>query len=102
MLGKRNGWTTILFVLLALIATTGSRAEDWPQWLGPQRDGVWRETGILDKFPEKGPLVRWRIPIAAGYSGPAVADGRVYVMDRVVADGTKNPTNAFQRGKIPG
>src|SRR5262252_5448906 len=63
-------------------------ADDWPQWLGPQRDGVWREKGILAKFPEGGPTVRWRTPIAAGYSGPAVAGGRVYVMDRIT-DGVK-------------
>jgi outer membrane protein assembly factor BamB len=69
-----------LVLLLALAAPV--RADDWPQWRGPQRDGVWRETGILEKFPADGPKVLWRTPLGAGYSGPAVADGRVYVMDR--------------------
>lgn len=64
--------------------------EDWPQWLGPTRDGVWHETGILDKFPAGGPKVHWRTPIDGGYSGPAVADGRVYVTD-YVGVGDKDP-----------
>lgn len=59
------------------------QADDWPQWLGPQRDAVWRETGIVETFPPGGPKVRWRHPLHPGYSGPAVASGRVYVMDRL-------------------
>src|SRR6266851_1317369 len=104
MLWKRGGWVTALFLvsLFAFAPAPSARADDWPQWLGPQRDGVWRETGIVEKFPEKGPLVRWRTPIAAGYSGPAVADGRVYVMDRLLAEGTKAPANVNSRGKLPG
>jgi outer membrane protein assembly factor BamB len=63
-------------------AAGGGRADDWPQWLGPRRDGVWRETGLVKKFPGGGPRVLWRVPVAAGYSGPAVVGDRVYVMDR--------------------
>ena len=91
---------TILLLALALTATL--RADDWPQWLGPQRDGVWRETGIIERFPESGPTVRWRVPIGGGYSGPAVADGRVFVLDRQLAKDASNPKNAFSRGSIPG
>lgn len=59
------------------------RADEWPQWRGAQRDGVWRETGIVDSLP-KGTLPRrWSTPIGSGYSGPTVADGTVYVMDRL-------------------
>ena len=57
-------------------------ADDWPQWLGPQRDGVWRETGILTAVPADGVKIRWRAKINQGYSGPAVADGKVFVTDR--------------------
>lgn len=77
-------------------------AEDWPQWLGPQRDGVWRETGILEKFPPNGPEVRWRVKVGGGYSGPAVANGRVYLTDRQLATGARNPADPFQRVQIPG
>jgi outer membrane protein assembly factor BamB len=89
---------------LALLACLGPglRADDWPQWLGPRRDGVWRETGILDKFPKEGPKVRWRVKIGGGYAGPAVADGRVYVTDRVLAPGQKDPDNPFQRTRSAG
>ena len=56
-------------------------AEDWPEWRGAGRLGVWNETGILDEFPAAGLEVRWRTPIRAGYAGPAVAGGRVFVVD---------------------
>lgn len=70
-----------LSLALALALTATTFADDWPQWLGPRRDGVWRETDILDKFPPGGPKVQWRAEIGPGYTGPAVAGGRVYVMD---------------------
>ena len=89
-------------LLVSLLSSAAARGDDWPQWLGPQRDGVWRESGIVDKFPPGGPPVRWRTTIHAGYAGPAVADGRVYVMDRVLAPGAHNPINPFERGNIPG
>ena len=59
---------------------------DWPQWRGPERDGVWRETGLaseLDKDSEGWIKLKWSVDIAAGYSQPTVADGRVYVTDRL-------------------
>ena len=72
-----------------------ANAADWPQWMGPQRDSVWREPGVLEKFPKGGPKQLWKADIAAGYSGPAVADGKVYVADRVLALGAKNPDDPF-------
>src|SRR5512135_791847 len=77
-------------VCLPLVAL---HADDWPQWLGPQRDGVWRETGVVEKFPAEGLKSRWRVPIGGGYAGPAVAKGRVYVTDRELATGATNPVN---------
>ncbi|HEX7862569.1 MAG TPA: PQQ-binding-like beta-propeller repeat protein [Verrucomicrobiae bacterium] len=70
-------------IFLVFVFALTSFAEDWPQWLGPKRDGIVRETGLLEKFPADGPKVLWRKPINGGYSGPAVANGRVYVMDRI-------------------
>ena len=64
-------------------------ADQWPQWMGPKRDNVWREEGIIKEFPEGGPKILWRTPVAGGYAGPAVVDGRVYVMDYVTADDVK-------------
>ena len=75
------------YCLLAIVFcwnTVGSAySEDWPQWLGVQRDGVWREDGIIDSFPEGGPKVLWRTKLGGGYSGPSIANGRVFVMDRI-------------------
>jgi outer membrane protein assembly factor BamB len=59
------------------------RADDWPQWMGPGRDNVWREEGLIERFPAGGPKVFWRTPIAGGYAGAAVAGGRVFVTDYV-------------------
>src|SRR5207247_2312171 len=75
---------------LALFTTAAARADDWPQWGGPRRDIVWREKGIVKTLPTSGLLPRvWATPIGEGYAGPAVANGRVYVMDRVKAEGSE-------------
>lgn len=70
--------------LLVVIFKSSLYADDWPQWRGPNRDGVWRETGIVETFAAPQLTPRWRVPISSGYSGPTVAEGRVYVTDRVV------------------
>ena len=89
--------------VLAFAFNVQARADDWPQWLGPKRDGVWRETDILAKFPQGGPKVRWKTPIGEGYAGPAVANGKVYITDRVLTKGVANPQNAFDKmTKVPG
>ncbi len=56
-------------------------ADDWPEWRGHGRLGVWDEKGIIDEFPAEGLTVTWRTPINSGYAGPAVADGRVFITD---------------------
>jgi outer membrane protein assembly factor BamB len=83
---RRLQWA-LAALLLSLTAVSGparsfANGKDWPEWLGPTREGVWRETGLVDKFPPGGPPVVWRKPIGSGYSGPAVAGEFVYVMDR--------------------
>src|SRR5437588_2541637 len=84
-----------------LLAAAAACGDDWPQWLGPRRDSVWRETGILDRFPQGGPKVLWRASVAGGYAGPAVADGRVYVHDFLTSDNVRvdNPNG---RAKLTG
>lgn len=89
-------------VACVLMASVSSRADDWPQWLGPKRDGTWRENGIIEKFPKGGPKERWRMPIGGGYAGPAVVGGRVFVTDRVLGEGVQNPDNPFARDKVEG
>jgi outer membrane protein assembly factor BamB len=77
----------VSWLFLSLVFVSSAAADDWPQWLGPQRDSIWRETGIIETFPEAGLPVKWRAQVALGYSGPAVADGRVFVMDYVKRSG---------------
>jgi len=81
--------------LVGILAAT-ARAEDWPQWLGPQRDGVWRETGIRAAFPEGGPTLRWRTPIGGGYAGPAIAG----VASSSPIGGTMMPHPAFANRSV--
>lgn len=95
MLSRPTIGRIVLTALLTLAGGQAVFADDWPQWLGPRRDSIWRETGILNRFPDGGPKVLWRVAIHAGYSGPAVADGRVYVMERILAAGAKNHPEPF-------
>ena len=78
----RGGWRMAL-VAVSLLAGGGSelRADDWPQWRGAGRDGVWQETGVVKKLPAELPR-KWTVKVGAGYSGPTVAEGRVYLTDR--------------------
>ncbi|MFN0051701.1 MAG: PQQ-binding-like beta-propeller repeat protein [Planctomycetales bacterium] len=77
-------------------------AEDWPQWMGTDRNGNWRETGILEKFPEGGPKVLWRVPVGGGYAGPAVAGGRVYVTDLKTDADTRTLSSPQSRPEVKG
>jgi outer membrane protein assembly factor BamB len=93
---------SLLTTVAILLMPAATRADDWPQWLGPQRDGIWRETGILENFPAAGPKILWRVPVSGGYAGPAVAAGKVYVTDRVLAAGVKGQSDAFSRKPLEG
>ncbi len=91
-------------VLLGVAVSVGSAvADDWPQWMGPDRDGVWKEKGILREIPESGLKQVWRSDLGSGYSGPSVSNGRVYVMDRKVTKPVGKKANQnFFRGIISG
>jgi outer membrane protein assembly factor BamB len=92
-------WFALIGLLAVAVLARPARGDDWPQWLGPHRDGVWRETGLVDKFPEGGPPVKWRTKIGTGYAGPAVAGDRVYLMDRIRAtDKAGKPLRATRDG----
>jgi len=71
-----------LLLLSGLLIWTGrATADDWPQWRGPRRDGISRETGLLRQWPEGGPKVAWQIDtVGVGYSSPSIQDGRVITL----------------------
>jgi len=72
---------TLATVALALATTAGrADADDWPQWLGPTRDGVSAETGWRASFDANGPARLWETRVGLGYSSVAVVSGRVYTL----------------------
>jgi outer membrane protein assembly factor BamB len=68
--------------VLALAATAGPlAADDWPNWRGPQRDAICRETGLLQEWPPEGPRPLWKATgLGTGYSGPAIVGTTLYIM----------------------
>jgi outer membrane protein assembly factor BamB len=68
---------------MLVVLTTASLAngEDWPQWRGPQRNGISAETGLLGEWPAEGPKLVWQQnDIGSGYSTPAVVGQRLYLI----------------------
>lgn len=57
-----------------------SHGDDWPQFLGPNRNGISTETGLINHWPAGGPTEVWRVPGGVGLSGLAVASGRVVTL----------------------
>jgi len=93
----RKWWLLTGLAFLGLQA--GVRADDWPQWMGPTRDGVWAESGIVEKLPSTL-KVKWKMPVGRGYSGPAVSRGKVFIASfDGEGDFTPDPGN---RNKIGG
>src|SRR5580765_4835289 len=75
---RKSPWLFLLLIHGTLIAS------DWPQWRGPNRDGVWTESGILASFPSAGLGPKWKAPVGFGYSSPIISEGMVYLSDLVV------------------
>jgi outer membrane protein assembly factor BamB len=75
--------TIRLLLVVAAVCSVGqcARADDWPQFRGPNRDGISNETGLLNSWPKHGPPLLWTYTDAGvGYAGPAVIGGRLYTM----------------------
>ncbi len=70
---------TVLLVLCVLVSTP-TAADDWPHWRGPQYNGISRETGWLDLWPDQGPPITWRARAGVGFSSFAAADGRLFTI----------------------
>lgn len=93
-----------MIVVVTTVCSGVVSADDWPRWMGPKYDGVWRETGMIDKFPEAGPSVLWRQKIGAGYGGPSVAGGKIFIMERTKDEAAEANPDAGKRGArvVPG
>lgn len=77
---RRCAWR-LAVLTLPMVAPLAMRAADWPQWRGPNRDGVWSEKALRQTFPSNGLATRWRASVGYGFSSPVVAQGRVCVTD---------------------
>ncbi len=62
------------------LAAPGLLVEDWPQWRGPNRDGISQESGLVRRWGESGPEILWRAPLGDGYSGITVVQDHLYTM----------------------
>ena len=83
-------WLRPLLLVVLMWGISQAVAEDWAQWRGPNRDGRWQATGLMSELPEGQLPLTWSVPIGSGYCGPTVADGRVYVMDRLGTAGQQS------------
>ena len=73
----------LLLVAAGIVGTFAltAAANDWPQWRGPQRNGISKETGLLKEWPKDGPKLLWHVQdVGAGYSTPAAVGDRLYVL----------------------
>jgi outer membrane protein assembly factor BamB len=82
---------TLTFCLLLALASTAFAADkDWPQWRGPNRDGISTETGLLKEWPSDGPPLAWRTKgLGRGMSSVAIADGRVFTQGAANKNGQR-------------
>lgn len=71
---------TAALTLVALLIAFSLSADDWPQWRGPSRDGISKETGWNTSWPATGPKKLWQQKVGVGYSSMSVSSGRVYTM----------------------
>ena len=96
----RSRLAALGFVLLAVATTTF--ADDWPQWRGPNRDGISKETGLLKQWPEGEPKLLWQVNDAGGgYSTPAVVGQRLYVISsQGEADESATSPTAWSPGRF--
>lgn len=77
---KPSVFNCLLAVLL--ICMVNVHAQDWPQFLGPDRNSTSPQKNILRSWPESGPEVMWTVNVGIGYGGPVVQNGKVYLLDR--------------------
>lgn len=69
-------------VVILLVSLANVYAQDWPQYLGPNRNSTSDQKGILRSWPKNGPEVLWTVNVGPGFGGPVIKDGKVYLLDR--------------------
>ena len=82
-------FSRISLLLIAFICTSDLFSQDWPQYLGPNRNSSTEQPNLLRTWPQNGPQVLWRAEIGIGYGGPVIKAGKVYLLDRDDKTGDK-------------
>src|SRR5262245_3527586 len=83
MKAPRLAGTLLVCALFAVASEAQIAVRDWPQFLGPERNGIYRGPALNEKWGEGGPPVLWRKPIGQGFAGPIVAQQRLVLFHRV-------------------
>lgn len=78
--------SVVFLISIFSLTSVYCNSQDWPDWRGNNRDGIWTDTGITNKFQSGSLVPQWSVAIGSGYSGPTVSKGKVYVSDLI-----KNP-----------
>lgn len=71
-----------LFAIALLAQILHMQAQDWPQFMGPNRNGITTQEGLLRTWPEGGPQTLWSVNLGIGFGGPVIKAGKVYLLDR--------------------
>jgi outer membrane protein assembly factor BamB len=95
MNNKRIIVTTLLLVALVVLIN----AQDWPQYMGPNRNNTSSQKGIMRTWPANGPEVQWTVNVGPGFGGPVIKDGKVYLLDRDDKTGDIMRCFDFKTGK---
>jgi len=73
---------TLLAVFVVFASLTNAFSQDWPQFMGPDRNSISPQKNLLRSWPAEGPKVLWSVNTGIGYGGPVVKNGKVYLLDR--------------------
>ncbi|HSG39871.1 MAG TPA: PQQ-binding-like beta-propeller repeat protein, partial [Thermoanaerobaculia bacterium] len=77
----RPSTAVVLLLATAAFAVAAESSPDWPQWRGPNRDAVAKESGLLTQWPEAGPPLAWKASgLGGGFSSLSISGGRIYTL----------------------
>ena len=72
---------SIIYIVLLAFSFSCANSQDWPDWRGANRDAIWNENEMVEKFNSETIKTKWSVSVGSGYSGPTVSKGKVYVSD---------------------
>ena len=90
---------TYLPLIVLVICISNAYSQDWPQYLGPNRNGISPQKNLLRSWPQNGPEVLWTVNVGIGFGGPVIKDSKVYLLDRDDKVGDKLRCFDFSNGK---